>query len=84
MHSKAAFSALLTKRDKLKNCCEMLTLQSQCISVLAAMEKELREKLANRENIDATEKATAKFQGRKRAIAGYNGVVALEAQLAET
>lgn len=35
----AAFLALLTEKDDLKNCCQALTLKSQCILRLAAETK---------------------------------------------
>lgn len=82
--SAAPFLGLLTERDDLKNRCEALTLESQCISWLAAEAKELAEKLADRKKTDATTKTNPKCSGGEPATATDKLVVALEAELAKT
>lgn len=56
--STPAFLALPAERRYCKNCCEMLTVESQCSLELAAEEKQIREKLAEREEADAALKTT--------------------------
>lgn len=81
--SKAAFSALLTERDDLKNCCEASTLENQRTSKYASETKELRRKLADRELTKALAKVTQKGRGRRHATAACMQVIALVTLLAE-
>lgn len=58
--SAAARSALLAEQGDYKNCCEAMTIENKCISVLAAEANELRKILANREEANVVSKATSK------------------------
>lgn len=52
----AEFLALVTKRDDLKNLCETLTMENQCIPGLAAEAKRCWKKLPGRGRVGATVK----------------------------
>lgn len=67
--STAAFLALLTDRDGLRNRCEALMLENKCIFELAVLPRELREKLVDREKIDATAKTSPRVRWSRRATA---------------
>lgn len=80
--STASFLTLLTKQGNLKNCCDVLTLETQCTSGLSAELKELREKLADREKTDATLESTPRGRGGKQATAAEKRLNALKVELA--
>lgn len=81
--STAAFATLLTERVDLKNHCEAFTMETQCIPVLAAETKKLREKLADRKKTNTTMTATSKSLEKKHATSDSKRTVVLEVVLAE-
>lgn len=80
MPPTAALPALLAEREDYRNRFETLTLKNQCILWLAAEEKELRQKLAERKKADNASKATP--EGRKtRTTAADKRLDAFETEL---